>query len=68
MIGEFRPVEGRGSLNFLFADDPPEGESDVSHKASRALSEMPTTTIAGPRRCVAGFAWVLNTLTGGRFL
>jgi hypothetical protein len=22
MIGEFRPVEGRGSLNFLFADDP----------------------------------------------
>ena len=22
MIGEFRPVEGRGSPNFLFADDP----------------------------------------------
>jgi hypothetical protein len=22
MIGEFRPVEGRGSLNFLFAHDP----------------------------------------------
>jgi len=21
MIGEFRPVEGRGSLNFLFADN-----------------------------------------------
>jgi len=21
MIAEFRPVEGRGSLNFLFADD-----------------------------------------------